>query len=248
MKKILFACDLDNTLIHSHKIKNDNDICVEIFDGKQQSFITPRTSELLKKIYISDNITLLPVTTRSIEQYSRIKWENYPEFALVTNGTITLKNGVIFTREDVSEYYPEIQNLFDKIKNIPDFLKVKIVDGMYLFAYCTENADVKTCAERCSGLTSLNTQYSGRKIYFFPPAANKGTAVKKFAENFGFDFIISAGDSSIDCPMLEIADISIVPDKNISKDISTSDLRICPENTSFSEFILETVLSINKFN
>lgn len=89
MKKILLACDLDNTLIHSHRHKNDGDICIEILNDKQQSFITPHTRELIAKL--PDNITLLPVTTRSIEQYMRIQWENSPEYALVTNGTVSSK-------------------------------------------------------------------------------------------------------------------------------------------------------------
>ena len=91
-------------------------------------------------------------------------------------------------------------------------------------------------------MTSLNTQYSGRKIYFFPPPADKGKAVKKFAENYNSDFIISAGDSSIDIPMLEISDIALIPDKNIS--LKNPDIRICPDNMIFSDFILDTILSL----
>ncbi|MGN1036492.1 MAG: HAD hydrolase family protein, partial [Ruminococcus sp.] len=92
-------------------------------------------------------------------------------------------------------------------------------------------------------MTSLNTQYSGRKIYFFPPPADKGKAVRKFAENYNFDFIVSAGDSSIDFPMLEIADISIVPCE-ISEKIKNPNIKICPDNMIFSDFILESVLSL----
>ncbi len=243
MKKILLACDLDNTLIHSHRHKKENDICIEILSDKEQSFITPHTLELLKKI--TDNITLLPVTTRSTEQYMRIKWYNSPEYALVANGTVLLKNNVPFKREDISRYIPEIESLKNKI-NPDDFLKIRFVDDMYLFAYCDENSDTKFLAEKYSDLTGLNTQYSGRKIYFFPPPADKGKAVEKFAEEYNFDFIISAGDSTIDLPMLEISDISIVPDKNIAEKLKNPDIRICPENMMFSEFILETVLKISE--
>lgn len=237
MKKILLACDLDNTLIHSHRHKADGDICIEILDGKQQSFITPHTRELLKKL--PDNIKLLPVTTRSVEQYMRIQWEKSPEYALVTNGTILLKDNIPFKTENISEYISEIKSLKEKI-NPDDFLKVKFVDDMYLFAYCDENSDVKKLAEKYSSMTSLNTQYSGRKIYFFPPPADKGKAVRKL---FNSDFIVSAGDSSIDFPMLEIADIAIVP-REISGKIKNPNIKICPENMIFSDFILETVLSL----
>ena len=240
MKKILLACDLDNTLIHSHRHKNDGDICIEILNDKQQSFITPHTRELIAKL--PDNITLLPVTTRSIEQYMRIQWENSPEYALVTNGTVLLKNNIPFLAEDISKYVSEIESLKEKI-NPDDFLKVKFVDNMYLFAYCDENSDVKALAEKYSAMTSLNTQYSGRKIYFFPPPADKGKAVKKFAESYNFDFIVSAGDSPIDFPMLEISGISIVP-YEISEKIKNPNIKICPDNMIFSDFILESVLSL----
>jgi len=240
-KKILFACDLDNTLIHSYRHKIENDICVEIFSEREQSFITSYTRELLKKL--PDNIMLLPVTTRSVEQYMRINWDNSPEYALAVNGTILLKNNIPFMREDIGKYIQEIENLKNKI-NPEDFLKVKFVDDMYLFAYCDEASDVKSLAEKYSEMTNLDTQYSGRKIYFFPPPADKGEAVKKFALKYDFDFIISAGDSTIDFPMLEIANIAIVPDSETAGFLKNPNLKICPENKVFSEFILETVLSL----
>lgn len=241
MKKILLACDLDNTLIHSYRHKKDNDICIEMINDKQQGFISPHTYELIKNI--PENITLIPVTTRSIEQYMRIQWEKAPEYALVANGTILLKNNIPSEYEDISGYISEIKALERKI-NPDDFKKVKFVDNMYLFAYRDESKGIKKIAEKYSALTSLETQYSGRKIYFFPPPANKGRAVKKFAEKFGYDFIISAGDSSIDFSMLEISNIAIVPDKGTAEKIKNKNIKICPENKIFSEFILETAFSL----
>ena len=109
MKKILLACDLDNTLIHSYRHKKDNDICIETINDKQQGFISPHTYEFIKNI--PENITLIPVTTRSIEQYMRIQWKKAPEYALVANGTILLKNNILFEYEDISRYIGEIKAL-----------------------------------------------------------------------------------------------------------------------------------------
>lgn len=93
MKKILFACDLDNTLIHSYKKKYADDICVEIYNGNEQSFISARTKNLLKEI--AEKIIFVPITTRSVEQYKRIFWfENFsPSFAVTTNGAKFFCNG-----------------------------------------------------------------------------------------------------------------------------------------------------------
>ena len=38
-KNLIFATDLDNTLIHSYKSKRDGDICIEKYQGKEFSYI-----------------------------------------------------------------------------------------------------------------------------------------------------------------------------------------------------------------
>ena len=42
-------------------------------------------------------VQLLPVTTRSIEQYRRIQWpeETVPRWALTANGAVLLRDGVM---------------------------------------------------------------------------------------------------------------------------------------------------------
>ena len=42
MKNILFASDLDNTLLYSYKYKKKGDICVEFNKGKEQGFMTQK--------------------------------------------------------------------------------------------------------------------------------------------------------------------------------------------------------------
>ena len=48
---ILFHCDLDNTLIYSykHEIKTKKR-CVEIYQGREVSFMTEATCRLLNKV------------------------------------------------------------------------------------------------------------------------------------------------------------------------------------------------------
>ena len=62
MKKILFACDLDNTLIHSLKHKKDDDVCIEKIGDKEQGFMSQRTLELLNQL--SNEVEIIPITTR----------------------------------------------------------------------------------------------------------------------------------------------------------------------------------------
>ena len=249
MKKILFACDLDNTLIHSARHRAEGDICVEMLDGKEQSFMSPKAVELLGKIMKSERVMFLPVTTRSMAQFQRIEFPAQPTEALVCNGTILLKNGVpqMSWQESFSEqieaYMPEMERLCRKYEKSGMFRTVRIVDGMFLFA-ARENKDgIERIAESCAAETNLWLEVSGRKLYWFPPAADKGKSVEKYRRLYGFQQVIAAGDSTIDYSMLEAADTALVPDKETAERINSSEVKFC-KNGSFSEFILEYVLNL----
>ena len=225
--KILFACDLDNTLIHSYKKFREGDICVEIYYGREQSFISPRALDLLKKI--SARIFFVPVTTRSIEQYRRIFWaENFcPRFAVVANGAFFLdgERQENFLREVVAPYEDELKLQLaaadEKIFSI-----ARIVDESFLFLKCREDFDAEIFFD-----TSLTVQRTGKKIYLFPPRLNKGEALKLLTKKFSPEKIFAAGDSEIDLPMLELADVAFGK-KNI-----------CGENFSAAEDFLEKIFT-----
>lgn len=202
--KILFACDLDNTLIHSYKKRRADDICVEIYEGREQSFISPRTLELLNKI--SEKILFIPVTTRSIAQYRRIFWaENFfPRYAVVTNGSYLLNGDKQenFLKKVVAPYENELKIQLEAAdKNI--FTIAHIVDESFLFLKCRDDFDGEI-----SFKTNLTVQRTGKKVYLFPPRLNKGEALKLLTKKFAPDKVFAAGDSEIDLPMLKLADIA----------------------------------------
>ena len=203
--KILFACDLDNTLIHSHKTRHADDICVELYEGREQSFISRRALDLLKRI--SEKILFIPVTTRSITQYRRIFWtEDFkPRFAVVANGAYLLDGDKQenFLREVSKPYETEInRQLALADKNI--FTIARIVDESFLFLRCRDDI----APEGIFFDTNLTVQHTGKKIYLFPPLLNKGEALKLLIKKFSPDKVITAGDSAIDLPMLELADVA----------------------------------------
>ena len=86
----LIFSDLDGTLIFSASRKQPGDIVCEYKDNREISCITKRQAELLP------GLEIIPVTTRSIEQYRRIRFpEGFsPEYALTDNGGTLLVNGV----------------------------------------------------------------------------------------------------------------------------------------------------------
>lgn len=62
MGTILFASDLDNTLLFSHRHRQPEDRCVERLNGAEQGFFTRETPDLLPQVV--QRVHLLPITTR----------------------------------------------------------------------------------------------------------------------------------------------------------------------------------------
>ena len=112
---IRFHTDLDNTILYSYK----HDIgpyksCVEIYQGRQVSYITDNTCTLLQQL--KEKISIVPTTTRTIEQYNRIDLSVFsPRYALVCNGGVLLIDG----RED-TEWYEQSLKL---VSNCRETLK-----------------------------------------------------------------------------------------------------------------------------
>ncbi len=246
MKKILFACDLDNTLIHSHKHKKEGNICVELYEGREQSFMSEKAVSLLEKIMKNERICFLPVTTRSIKQFGRINFPSVSVNALVSNGGTLLVDGVedsYWKRKTLSEvkpYMPHLLEFYAKYEGDSRFTISRVVDDMFLFfGFNTpdEAAEFKAAAGK---ETPLPIEFSGRKLYIFPPCLSKGHAVKMFAEKINADYIISAGDSTIDISMLSASDTGLIPDSTLFSQLDCPDIRIC-NKADFAEFVLENV-------
>ncbi len=253
MTKILFASDIDNTLIYSYKHKNPNDICIEINKGKEQGFMTKKSADMLKKVCAA--VDFVPVTTRSIEQYQRINWspECEPEYAITTNGAVLLKKNIRETWYNPLKYndsgiIEELKKLSELFTDEKKFLRCRIVDNSYLFAYCSDLVDIKEYAEYVKKYTNMNVNFSGRKLYIFPDNINKGNAVSRFVDKFKPDFLICAGDSAIDASMLKIADLAIVPFGYNLTLIEHDRVKCCPKNEIFSEFVLKTIIQFVSIN
>ena len=96
---MIFASDLDSTLIYSSRhcnlIDEEKLIPVDFYNNCSSSFITKSMQDKLE--HINESMLFIPVTTRSKEQYMRIKYFYdiiKPKYAVVANGGIILKNGI----------------------------------------------------------------------------------------------------------------------------------------------------------
>lgn len=64
MDRIVFACDIDNTLIYSRKHPHEGWPCVEWIHEKEQAYMSPVTCGLLRQV--REKVLFVPVTSRSL--------------------------------------------------------------------------------------------------------------------------------------------------------------------------------------
>ncbi|MBO5287498.1 MAG: HAD hydrolase family protein [Clostridia bacterium] len=247
MKKITLITDLDNTLIYSYKKASlEKDICVEEIHGKPQGFMTQYAYELFAQLY--DKVEIVPITTRSVEQYKRIKWQQgkAPRYAICANGGILLENGEINeawlneTHRQIDKYRAERKRLEELLLKEDLYIRVRQVDDIYLFSYIKEGVDIQKKAKEYKDITPLNVIASGKKLYFFPPIINKGEATRKIKNLLNMGETISAGDSTIDVPMLNETDYRVIPNNYLKEYVKSEGLIICKDEP-LSDLVLRTV-------
>lgn len=249
MDKVLFASDLDNTLLFSWKHRQASDRCVEYLEGREQGFCTQRSLELLA--LVRERALFIPVTTRSAAQYQRIVWPAAcaPKYAAAANGGLLLVDGQIDpewrarTEQLAAPWREELLALECRLPEVPVAKRSRIVDGLYLFAACDNGADAGTVRDRLAGGTALEAAVSGRKVYFFPPPLNKGEALRRLEARFRPDRTICAGDSVIDLPMLRAAGLAIIPSADILPEKGAGVLCLPKGRERFPDFVLRSVLN-----
>jgi HAD superfamily hydrolase (TIGR01484 family) len=235
---VLLACDLDNTLIHSRKA--DGDICVERIGERENCFVSARVYKKLQEINGCGGI--VPVTARSIEQYKRIHlFEKAVHYAITSaGGTLLIDNEVDPVRQAetqaiVYEQLPAMNTLFSLLLEDKRISLVKRVDNTFIFVKCKDSASLRN--EIAAHVTSLEVVASGEKIYILPRGINKGVAIQELKDLLRPVILICAGDSVMDIPMLNIADIAIVP-KNIAALVSAKEVVVSSQK-DFAGFIVE---------
>lgn len=248
---IVFNTDLDNTMIYSYKHDIGEDkLCAEIYQGREISFITKRTGELLK--LVNSEVLLVPTTTRTVEQYNRIDLGfGVPKFALACNGGVLLVDGT----ED-EEWYRESLSLIsdctdqlaaaEKILETDEnrTLDVRSIRGLFVFTKSDEPLKSVEVLKSKLDVSRIDVFNNGVKVYVVPKKLSKGIAIERFRKKAGADFVIAAGDSEFDVSMLCGADLAIAPKELADMTELPENSYICGEDRIFSEKVLEKVLEI----
>ena len=228
----IFFSDLDNTAIYSyHHIIENPIVWVEYLHGRKQSFMTRKYYEyFMHQTWLS----VVPITTRSYEQYKRLKniadelrWKD----ALICNGAVLLRDGVedIAWREEsilISQAdQPYFQALYDIALQLYSYENIIYIPKI-MFYIKTGEPD-KTFDLMCefAALEHICVYKDSRKVYCLPTSLSKGNATKRYMKMKKETAFIAAGDSEFDISMLAQADICLCPEK-ISNQIKESGKKV----------------------
>lgn len=233
---MIFASDLDSTLIYSSRhcnLINEKELLpVDFYNNNKCSFITKPIQDKLE--HINESMLFIPVTTRSPEQYSRMKYFYdviKPKYAVVANGGIILKNGnelkawsdissaklnkVISTRTMIKLCSFFLESDFVKsYKTCEDLFIYSILDEDKLASNFSKGAIDLDYFEilRSFCLThGYNLSKQGKKVYIVPSCINKYDPINYIMQLENINVYICAGDSLLDYPMIQHSNYGIVP-------------------------------------
>ncbi|GAA4683477.1 HAD family hydrolase [Frondihabitans cladoniiphilus] len=230
MTSILFASDLDRTLIYSARAfwleTRDEDApaiaVAEIYQGAPLSYLTRASETLL--LGLRARATFVPVTTRTVAQYRRVRLPGgTPEWAVTTNGGVLLHHGepdeawsasVRRRTAERSAPLPEVLALLSAPALAAWILRTHDAEGLFLYAIVSRDDVVDAeltelttaCADR-----GWTVSLQGRKLYCVPRTIDKASAVDEVRRRVGASAVVAAGDSLLDRSMLEQATVALRP-------------------------------------
>jgi hydroxymethylpyrimidine pyrophosphatase-like HAD family hydrolase len=233
---MVFASDLDSTLIYSARhcelISSEKLFPVDFYNNNNCSFITSSIQHKLE--HINESMLFVPVTTRSPDQYKRMKYFYdviKPKYAVVANGGIILRDGIeLKSWSDISS--TKLKGLVS-VKNMMQlcsfFLQMDFVISYKtcedLFIYSIVDVD-KLANATSKGQIDLNYleilrsfcgayNYSvskqGKKVYIVPNCVNKYDPIKYIMKLENINTLLSAGDSLLDYPLIKNSTYGIIP-------------------------------------
>lgn len=224
---MMFASDLDRTLIFSNKALEDYPseahlemIPIERKQGEPISYMTRRSYELLQSI--SKRILFVPVTTRTLTQYNRIAFDNMNiMYAVTSNGANILYQGQPLMewnnqiKRKLEENSFQREELISLLKQKARGIKgeLRTVEDLFCYYYLDEIISSELFAEIESFIKGKGWKISlqGRKLYFMPTSISKGKAIAYIQEREEKSALIGAGDSLFDDDFLQISHYPFVP-------------------------------------
>lgn len=267
--KVVYATDLDRTLIFSRRFLNENNIkdgyeIAELDGEKEISYIDSEVKAKLFELNLSGKVEFVPVTNRSLAEYKRVNIGLNNKYAITTGGGVILENGEIikewdeYTRKNI-----DMTRFLDLIDDISDLYSIssspKIIDGKYIFTKLDLDKKDSLQVFECE-IQNLVREYpeiefsrSNRKLYAIPKIISKETSLKWLLENkLDYYKVVSSGDSYGDLCMGLVSDIFFLPEhsKGYDMNIYTDKVNVPGNIKTCDKFIkspLEALHEVEKF-
>lgn len=220
---ILYATDMDRTMIFSHRFIKEHKptseyALVEKKDDKEISYMSNKVISRLHDLNENEHISIVPVTTRSIEEFKRINLGIKTRFAIVSNGGTILEYGK--PMDSWEGYIKDNINRFDLADCALDMSELasvsresKFIDNKYIFNKTNNpevyDAEVGALIGKYPNLTFVRQK---NKVYAIPKCFSKAIALRWLQNRIGYAKLVASGDSELDLPMLAIADYAVIPD------------------------------------
>lgn len=225
---VVACADLDRTLIYSANALAlagpdaglPSLLCVELYRARPLSFLTSAAATSLE--LLSRTAALVPTTTRTPEQYARVRLPGPPPaYAICANGGSLLVDGEedaswsASVRKRVSECAP-LLDVHDRVQARSGDFTLSVRTASDLFVYTVVERDrlpegwVEELAAWC-GERGWTVSLQGRKVYCLPAPLTKSAAAREVASRTDASRLLAAGDSLLDTELLEIADAAVRP-------------------------------------
>ena len=249
LKNEIFFTDLDNTIIFSYKHDIGIDkVNIELYQGREVSYVTKKTYCLLKQV--AKKMLLVPVTTRTVEQYNRIDLGlGILPYALVCNGGVMLEKGkenkhwYQQSLVSVQSAYAELQKALELLEHDRRrIFELRFIRKLFVFTKCIEPEAVICTLKKHVDLQFVDVLNNNNKIYVVPKTLRKGESIKRLRHYIEGKKILAAGDSEFDISMLQAADMAFVPKQLADKYNLTNDFIIMPQKSPLSDEILEYIV------
>ena len=181
---MIFATDLDNTMIFSHRSITGNKNmfhCVERYQGREITYMTDSAIQKLK--FLMNNIFVIPATTRSLAQFNRVQLFQNTKYAIIDNGGMILHNGMVDPNWDnhvntiLNQY--DFEKVYHVFTTLPTLISSpKIIDEKFVFAKVDDVDVCKKILKYKLDTKIWQLSFQGKKVYAIPAEITKGNALK----------------------------------------------------------------------
>jgi hydroxymethylpyrimidine pyrophosphatase-like HAD family hydrolase len=229
MTRVLFASDLDRTLIYPLRTlpMGHTATVIEHHHGRGVTVATEETLRALRELAARD--AFVAVTTRSRGQLERVSpiWQLAVQgWAICSDGATLLRQGAVDREwcarvDDICARSAPLEEgieVFKREVGSPDTTRwvATLYDCDQRFLYATiidaEKPDgLEQHAQLAFARLGWKAVRHGRKLYAMPAGIGKAAAVRYLCERLQVDTLLAAGDSVLDIEMMQDADVAWCP-------------------------------------